>query len=128
MPAMSIAPRFLSFLVILLFSGSLFAGNIHIIPEPVFVKEQPGHFVLTSATTISPAGDSFAQAAKWLGDHLQIQQGKGGKRITVAMPADRNTLGTEGYTLSVTTSGIKITANTATGIFYGMQSLLQLLP
>jgi hexosaminidase len=125
---MFLVPRFSSLLVVLLFSGSLFAGPIHIIPEPVSVKEQPGHFALTSATAISPAVDSFGPAAAWLGDHLRLQQGKGGKRITLATPADRNTLGTEGYTLSVTPSGIRITANTAAGIFYGMQSLLQLLP
>jgi hexosaminidase len=38
------------------------------------------------------------------------------------------TLGPEGYELSVSTNGVVIRAATAAGIFYGAQSLLQLLP
>ena len=37
-------------------------------------------------------------------------------------------LGAEGYELSVTTNGVVIRATTAAGVFYGAQSLLQLLP
>jgi hexosaminidase len=38
------------------------------------------------------------------------------------------TLGNEGYTLSVTTKDITIKANKPAGIFYGVQTLMQLLP
>jgi hexosaminidase len=125
---MSIVTRLSSLLIALACSGSLLAADVHIIPVPVSVKEQPGHFVLTTATTISATVDSFASTASWLTQYLHLQQGKGGKHITLTTPAGRNTLGAEGYTLSVTPSGIRISANTAAGIFYGMQSLLQLLP
>jgi hexosaminidase len=37
-------------------------------------------------------------------------------------------LGSEGYHLSVTTSHITIRANQPAGLFYGVQTLLQLLP
>ena len=37
-------------------------------------------------------------------------------------------LGDEGYTLSVTTKNIIIKANKPAGIFYGVQSLMQLFP
>ncbi|HEY4335580.1 MAG TPA: family 20 glycosylhydrolase [Puia sp.] len=124
---MSIASRLLSLLIAITLSGSLLAADVHIIPEPVSVKEQPGHFVLTPATTISTTIDSFASTSTWLTEHLHLQ-GKGGKRITLTTPADRNVLGAEGYTLSVTPSGIRISANTSAGIFYGMQTLLQLIP
>src|SRR6267142_4880341 len=117
MPVMSLVTRFSSLLAAVLLSSTLFAENVHIIPEPVSVKEQPGHFTLSSATTITATVDAFTSTAAWLGDHLHLQQGKGGKHITLTTPADRNILGAEGYTLSVTTAGIRISANTAAGIF-----------
>lgn len=41
---------------------------------------------------------------------------------------NRPALGREGYELKVSPDGIQITANTAQGAFYGLQTLLQLLP
>ena len=43
-------------------------------------------------------------------------------------PALAKTLGAEGYRLDVTPSGVVIRAASAAGVFYGMQSLRQLLP
>jgi hexosaminidase len=37
-------------------------------------------------------------------------------------------IGTEGYYLRVDNTGVQISANTSAGLFYGMQSLLQLMP
>ncbi len=91
------------------------------------MKEQSGHFTLTPQTTAGTSVDSFSSSAAWLTEHLHLQA-KGSKRITLTTPADRNVLGAEGYTLSVTPSGIRISANTSAGIFYGMQTLLQLTP
>ena len=41
---------------------------------------------------------------------------------------ENKTIGKEGYTLNASSSGIIITANKPAGLFYGMQTLLQLLP
>jgi hexosaminidase len=125
---MSIVSRLLSLLTAVALTSEINAQSVHIIPEPVSVKEQSGHFTLTPATTISASVDSFASTGARLSEYLHLQQGKGGKHITLATPADRNRLGAEGYALSATPTGIRITANTSAGIFYGMQTLLQLIP
>jgi hexosaminidase len=102
--------------------------TIHIIPQPVSVTAKSGHFTLTASTTIVTEGDSLAQTAAWLGGKLQVQQGKGGKqRIILSLNADKN-IHRDGYSLQVTPGAIRISANNAAGVFYGVQSLLQLIP
>ena len=126
---MSLVSRFAILLVSVALSGPLLAGNVHLIPEPVSVTEKTGHFALSSATAITVKDGVLAAPAAWLGERLHLQQGKAGKQgIILGLPADRNVLGNEGYTLRVTPSAIYLNANTAAGIFYGMQTLLQLVP
>ncbi|HXB96087.1 MAG TPA: family 20 glycosylhydrolase [Puia sp.] len=121
-------------LLILGFCGHLFANPaptpaIHIIPQPVAIKENTGHFTFTPDTRIITEGDSLTQPAAWLSDRLHLTQGKSGKqRIILHIGANGNATGREGYTLSVTSSTIRISANSPAGIFYGMQTLIQLLP
>nr|WP_309244364.1 beta-N-acetylhexosaminidase [Micromonospora parastrephiae] len=50
-----------------------------------------------------------------------------GGGITLTL-ADDDSLGAEGYRLTVTRAGVTITGATATGLFYGAQTLRQLLP
>lgn len=56
----------------------------------------------------------------------KIPQNKNG--IFLRINKNLKELGDEGYKLSVTTKKIEITSYTAKGIFYGIQSFLQLLP
>jgi hexosaminidase len=107
---------------------------LHLIPQPVSVKQQPGSFVLDRTTFLSVENASFGQPAAWFLNQLksstgiQLQQGKGSKVIQVSNMPDRNILGKEGYTLSITSSRIRLYANDPAGVFYGLQTLLQLLP
>ena len=48
--------------------------------------------------------------------------------ITLELNPDKNDLGMEGYELSVKNNGIKLTALTENGLFYGIQTLRQLFP
>ncbi|HVS98237.1 MAG TPA: family 20 glycosylhydrolase [Puia sp.] len=132
---MSIARCFAVILVsVLLGSGSLLAGpgqtpGIHIIPQPVSVRENSGHFSLGPDTRIVAEGDSLAQTAAWLGEHLHLSPNKGGKqRIVLHVGSAAAAIGREGYSLSVTPSAIRIDANSPAGVFYGIQTLLQLVP
>jgi hexosaminidase len=126
-------------------------GRIHIIPEPVEVRENPGQFVLDRGVVLrvngrdtrgSDAQGSDARLEKtagWLVDRLAAstgfrlaqarKAGHGVRQIDLELKeTPDNTLGKEGYTLSVTPDVVRLEANTPAGIFYGLQTLLQLLP
>ena len=102
-------------------------SNIHIIPQPVSVKEKTGHFNLGPATSIVTEGDSLANPASWLAGRLHLQQGKSGKQ-RIILHINNQGANREGYTLSVTPSTIRIESPSPAGIFFGMQTLLQLIP
>ena len=109
-----------------------------IVPEPNEIKATDGQFILSQDTIIvSPVSlkneavqlrDTLAPAT---GFKLAIQ-GKAAKakgpRISLALDPALKNLGKEGYTLDVTQTGVSIKAPTSAGIYYGTQSLIQLLP
>jgi hexosaminidase len=109
-----------------------------IIPEPVSVKTTSGQFLLPQNVVIETA---FARQLQQPVNVLQERLSKAaGKKVTVANAAANasiklqlnkttdNSIGNEGYKLSVTPKVIVIKANKPAGIFYGVQTLLQLLP
>jgi hexosaminidase len=110
-------------------------GRIHIIPEPVNVKEQPGAFILDNNVTIvvNSTDKQLAGTVQWFanristatGFRLQQQKQSTGKIIRLQLKEEQNK---EGYTLAVTNKEITLSASHPAGIFYGLQTLLQLLP
>lgn len=131
--------RFLSVVTLIFcsFTPAHSADNprIRLIPQPVSVTERDGQFVFDSRVSVVHDNSSLDEAAKWFSSRIAAmtghvpQQGRKGKQIILqlGMP-DRNLLGKEGYTLAITSSTIRIRANEPAGIFYGMQTVLQLLP
>jgi hexosaminidase len=137
----------LIFLVVVFFTGRLCAAQtnygpdkIHIIPEPVSVTTQQGHFLLRPATRILVENPSVTGVAglfaKMLntptGYHLLAKKSKSSRvkndiLLRINQVPD-SILGNEGYRLQVSARKVVVTANTPRGIFYGMQSLMQLLP
>jgi len=119
-------------------SAHISAQKISVIPEPVQLTKGSGEFELKSNTPIVTAS-SNAEVQK-VGEYLigelktptgfsitSQQSGKNG--ITLALNSKQDArLGAEGYTLDVTPQDVIIKANTAAGLFYGVQTLLQLLP
>ena len=113
-----------------------------IIPQPVQLKTSTGHFQLNHQTTINvPTGVGNAEC-KRLADLLAgMLGGPTGYRIAVSSVNKPSNvirlklngiqdaaIGEEGYKLKVTPTSVSIYANTTKGLFYGIQTLMQLLP
>jgi hexosaminidase len=110
---------------------------IAIIPQPVSVIAQSGTFTLTADTVIQTdraTADLGRRLARYLepatGFTLRVQAGSApsGRRITLAIDPRLRRLAPEGYTLDVAARRIVVRAPDQAGIFYGIQTLRQLLP
>ena len=113
--------------------------ELHIIPEPVSVTVHDGYFQLRSNTAVvaeDPAARDVAGLFMQMlntptGYHLLSREDRAGNgnAIIVRINHIRDpVLGSEGYTLRVTSKNIIIAANQPNGIFNGMQTLMQLFP
>ncbi|GAB3956817.1 family 20 glycosylhydrolase [Spirosoma harenae] len=109
---------------------------IQLIPQPVKVQPQSGVFALTKSTTIQYNQADGRSVADMLSMQLNsptsygfiAKQGNSGK-IQLNLNATPNTqLGDEGYTLDASPKRVIISANKPAGLFYGIQTLMQLLP
>ncbi len=112
------------------------AEPFEIIPKPNYILVQNGFYVLTSGQLITYSHDSLFFSAQFLARKLNQSTGflfnpkkdqKGGIELQLNKEYDQR-LGSEGYRLLVTKKKIFISANNPAGIFYGVQTLLQLLP
>lgn len=112
--------------------------GIAIIPEPVNIVQNTGVFSLAGNVTIEAGSQpELKETITILKNRLSIPTGL---PVTVNNSAPAATvrlvlnttpnaaIGKEGYQLSVTPKQVIITANQPAGIFYGVQSLVQLFP
>ena len=129
----------LCFLVSNIFSTSA-AQEISVIPEPVNITKAPGIFTLSAETPIVISEDSpqLRHLSRYLADKLHTATWVYAEVLTNNAAADSSIKLTislddtpnheEGYVLSVSPKSIEIKARSTHGLFYGVQTLLQLLP
>ncbi|WP_242923246.1 glycoside hydrolase family 20 protein [Pontibacter liquoris] len=124
------------FFLFLLIAQVATAQEISIIPKPASVQQMPGTFTITKNTVIAVKDKKDRDAANFLNDYLQQVYGfkldikKKGKHnfIRFATHKPAGTPAKDGYTLTATKDGVTIEGDTYAGTFYGLQSLIQLLP
>lgn len=115
-------------------------NSFHVVPEPVSIQSKPGTFSLNKTTVVvaeNKAAVAVAESASALlgkvtGYPMSVKTGSTGtadNQIIFKLNHSPETLlGTEGYRLLADGNGVTISANKPAGLFYGMQTVLQLLP
>lgn len=106
--------------------GSASAAPLNLIPWPRHVVESAASYALPARPTIA-FDDAAAPAAGSLREWLPARRVIADGAITLRVDPAAGT-GSEGYRLVVDPDGIRIDAATASGAFYGVQTLKQLLP
>jgi hexosaminidase len=110
--------------------------NLGIIPAPVSVKKFAGQFILSRETVLY--ADSISnKAVSFLADYLQnqamlhiqprVNTGQSVDNSIILTSAGSEGLPEEGYRLIITSKNITLVAKGA-GLFYGIQTLIQLMP
>ena len=107
---------------------------VNIIPRPLHVCQAEGYFRLTPKMVIGydkvlkPQAEYLAQKLSGsTGWDLQLKEGRRKADIVLSL-SDADTLKSEGYRLDVESRKVQIAGRDANGVFYGIQSLLQLFP
>ncbi len=111
-------------------------NQVQLIPQPFEIIVNEGFFELTNKTTLSYSHDELRVLAEMLtqklntptGFSIQPKQGKTGTIKLLLFEVSNTRIGQEGYLLTTTPKGVVIEANQPAGIYYGIQTLLQLLP
>ena len=107
-----------------------------LIPQPAEMQQTSGTFRLSGSSTISYDSPEFRSQAEMLalklstatGFSVKARPGNSGNIQFRLNKTQVPQLGKEGYSLTVSSANAIISANQPAGLFYGMQTLLQLLP
>ena len=110
------------------------AAECVIIPRPASYEPQKGKCALSSKTVVYVADKSLVRPAtifcKYVAEEkglqLNVAEGVAPSKGAIALSIDKN-LAPEGYTLDITKGGVVIKGGSEQGVFYGLQSLRQVV-
>ena len=126
------------FLTVLFAMGQQEDKQLNLLPVPVKSIRTAGYFTLQKEISIeAPSVKSLEPTLQFLKQRLSIPTGykvsinKQPSSASIKLILNQQTdplIGKEGYHLSVKANSVTLRANEAAGLFYGVQSLIQLLP
>lgn len=114
--------------------------DVKIIPQPETVTNLAGVFILNQGTKILINYDSeeMRNITSYLSRHLETFYGIDSKKIDYSEKTSKKSVfikldttlntGKEGYHLIVNSKGITLEASAPNGLFYGIQTIIQLMP
>ena len=100
---------------------------LSVIPVPVMTEVFSGSFELTKNSVLKYDSETATKAVNELKRRIQISEDQN-KEVNISFIFDSKFTRNGEYELSVKTNKINIKAGTESGFFYGVQTLLQLLP
>lgn len=120
------------FFLFILQTTFTFAQNIPIIPKPQSVILQEGKFLLDKEISLVASAE-LTDISDYLNDRMEDRVGfrlkpnsTSTNRFTIDL--NENFENEEAYKLVIDDQGINLSAKSAKGLFYGIQSFIQLLP
>lgn len=134
----SILNPFYVILMMVAFAFSADASAYKIVPQPLEVVEAEGTYEISRNTPVYVTDKSLLPTARYLADYAEtflgipltvVEKPVIGATGGILLRLSDDVKGDEAYRLSVTSdAGVVITAGAKGGAFYGVQTLIQLLP
>jgi N-acetyl-beta-hexosaminidase len=111
--------------------------EIDIVPEPVFMVKKEGTYTLERTVAVATQGlGQNSPTAKYIMNSLRharmrpslVSRSEESDIELIINDTVNPELGDEGYLLEVRPNGVRLSANTETGLFYAYQTFIQMMP
>ena len=126
--------RLFAFVITALLAVSVSARDYHIIPQPKDIQDREGQFTLTQGMKIFAQGEANRKVATFFVNKLNRSTGLGltltakKGQAQIQLLSNSKIKGDEAYRLTVSPKQVVAEASTDRGLFYAMQTFLQMLP